>query len=72
LRDGVRKLYNLPKWHQKERVFVIFGAFGIQLAQEARGIQLTQALNLLDGANLVVQTCGIVTTCESFRFQLVF
>jgi hypothetical protein len=53
-------------------MLLVFGAFGIELAEQARRVQLAEAFHFTDGANLVIQISRVVNAREPFGFQLVF
>jgi hypothetical protein len=72
LRDYIVKLNNLPERTKIKGVLQVLGPFGIELAEQARSVELAERLDLLNGSNLVVESCGIVDAGESFGFELFF
>ena len=70
--NHIVELDDLPEWDKIERVFKIFRAFGIELAEQAWGVELAERLDLLNSPNLVVQACRIINALESFGLKLFF
>jgi hypothetical protein len=70
--DDVVKLDDLPEGAKIERVFQLFGSFGVELAKQARRVKLAEGLDLLNCSDPVVETCRIVNALESFRLELFF
>jgi hypothetical protein len=72
LRDYIVKLNNLPERTKIKGVLQVLGPFGIELAEQARSIELAESLDLLNCTNLVIKTRRVINTSEPFGFELFF
>jgi hypothetical protein len=72
LGDYIVKLYDLPEGNKIEGVLQVLGSFGIELAEQARSVELTESLDLLNCTNLVIKTRRVINTSEPFGFELFF